>query len=790
MKKILIISLALGIGIWAMAVPAKKSWQEKTQPDGTTIRVMLVGDEFYHYYINEAGEQVTAGADGYWQVVGNAPTPGERAARRNSSAKMQNKPRRVGSINMAPRGLFILANFSDKSFNALNTQSAMYDMMNATSYTYNGAVGSARQYFIDQSNGAYTPTFDVVGPVQLQKPCSYYGSNIDNEEGEDQYPGDMIVEACKLAYSQFGVDFTKYDNDKDGEVDFVYVIYAGMGEADGGAANTIWPHNWNLSSAIKYQSCTYTADKDRTFDGKKINNYACSGELNGKGKRDGIGTLCHEFSHVLGLPDFYDTEYSTNYSQNYTPGDWDIMDGGSYNGNGNCPPNYSPWEKYFFGWATPTILNKAANVTLTTAYDDFYQINANGTLASWSSTVMQYYIENRQNTGWDAKLPSHGMLVWKVQYDQDVWDNNEPNNTAYSPRYTLVAASGAPVVNADAKTPYPGSAKVTKYTPFTKYPLKDIAETSGNITFIFIEKPLPETQYTITWSRDGSTTTEKFYEGFPLVLAGAEDCENGREFVGWSASEVEETDILPTLVNAGEAVTKDATYYAVYGTAEETPAKAATSPTIIWAEDFTGCTTGSAPTSPSNNATIYNNASLTYSYEVYGTKLYNDVLAKGDTPELLIKSGNGSFAVSGLYIDGFKEMELSFKSNKASTTFSVSTTTGGIKIAENTTDGTWTITSNGSIKTLNLKITNLSSKNNARVDDFVLKTNQPGKPETVYTRYSSACDTHEITTGMEEAVSQVPLHPEMGCETVKMLNDGELIIIVEGVRYDIFGRQM
>lgn len=531
----------------ALAVPAYRGWVTKMQPDGSTIVVRQGGDEYYHYWESEAGQQVRLGDDGYWQVVGATPTPATVAERRASNpiyrsqmaaidADGSNGPRRaVGTKNLAPRGLFILVNFSDKSFNAANTQAAMNDMMNAETYTYNGAIGSARKYFIDQSNGAYTPTFDVVGPVTLSKATSYYGSNDANDN--DMYPGDMIIEACKLADSQFGVDFTKYDNDGDGKVDFVYVIYAGKGEADGGAASTIWPHNWNLTSARSYGNCTYSLSQCR-IDGKYIDNYACSGELNGStNRRAGIGTLCHEFSHVLGLPDFYDTNYSTNYDNSLTPGDWDVMDGGSYNGSGNCPPNYSAWEKYFFGWATPTILNAPANITLTTGYSDSYQINSTGTLGAYSSTATQYYIENRQQSGWDKNLPGHGMLVWKVMYNSSAWTGNKPNNTANNPRYTVVSAKGTAKVQGTNYDTYPGSGRKTSYTPVGSYAMTNITEntTAKTVSFLFMGGV---STYTVTFNANsGSCSTTSLTEasaGSGVTLPTA--TRSGFDFLGWATS--------------------------------------------------------------------------------------------------------------------------------------------------------------------------------------------------------------------------------------------------------------
>ena len=112
----------------------------------------------------------------------------------------------------------------------------------------------------------------------------------------------MVKEACQLAYSQYNVDFSLYDNNSDNTVDFVYILYAGYGEADGGASNTVWPHAYSLTEA----------GTSLALGGKKIDKYACSNEISYLSKQhDGIGTFCHEFSHVLGLPDLYNTQNSS-----------------------------------------------------------------------------------------------------------------------------------------------------------------------------------------------------------------------------------------------------------------------------------------------------------------------------------------------------------------------------------------------------------------------------------------------------------------------------------------------
>jgi len=476
-----------------MAVPAYRGWQTKTQPDGTTITVRLVGDEFYHYWETEDGKIAIEQADGTFVVSTENRPSGEQIAQRRMASRMyQSRPRRaIGTTpNLAPKGVVILANFQDTKMQSSHTQAVFDELCNSTNCTvnmYNSvAYGSAAQYFADQSNGSYRPQFDVFGPVTLSQNYAYYGEDTDpDDKGSDRYASQAVMEACILANSQFSVDFTQYDSDNDGKVDFVYVIYAGKGQADGGDINTIWPHNWSISSAIYYGNCTYTAAQCK-LDGKTVDNYACSAELSGS-SLSGIGTLCHEFGHVMGLPDLYDTNYGDNYNNSVTPGDWNIMDGGSYNGGGHCPPNYDPWEKYFFGWITPINLGTdGQNITLyANGASNYvaYQINSSNTLQAPTKTGTVYYLENRQKSGWDKYVPEAGMLVWKVDFNSSVWSSNAPNNTSGSPRYTIVPANGKTTnYGSGSGDTYPTS-KVTSYTPITGHALTSITKSGSNITF-------------------------------------------------------------------------------------------------------------------------------------------------------------------------------------------------------------------------------------------------------------------------------------------------------------------
>lgn len=599
MKKYILATLLLAVSMIAFAVPAKREWRTYTQPDGTTIDVMLVGDEFYHFTVNRDGEQVRLDKDGFYKVVGAAPSRKAIKARREQS-KFRRMRKDVGTKpNLAPRGLVILVNYDDMSFQPAHTKAVFDELCNSTNCTvntYNGVkYPSAAEYFADQSNGAYRPVFDVVGPVTLSKEYDFYGHNIDAEgnptdessnETSDQYATDAVIEACILADKEFNIDFTQYDSDNDGYIDFVYVIYAGRGEADGGGANTIWPHNWEAIYTVlpfnedgqydpengERMSCCYTED-DIVFDGVWLNNYAMSSELSSSGL-GGIGTLCHEFGHVMGLPDWYDTDYGTNYTTYRTPNEWDIMDDGSYNGDGHCPPNYSPWEKYFFGWITPENLGSNGQALELTANgtDGYkaYQVNASGKQQGATTAGWCYYFENRQKLGWDKFIPTAGMIIWKVNFNADAWTGNVPNNssTSGSPLYTLVCAEGTRVGK------YAGGRDVFPYGTTDSWegvegkPLLDITRDGQVIDLVYIE---PEANPVVTWVVDGEVLTTQTYTVFDPLELPAEIlplCDEETEFLGWTTEEnwadpfSDPADLFTTA--EGKKVLKSVTYYALF----------------------------------------------------------------------------------------------------------------------------------------------------------------------------------------------------------------------------------
>ena len=471
MRKIGYIIILLAVCLSVYAAPARRGWMPRVLADGTEVEVQQYGDEYYHFMVTRDGKMVEETVEGLRITEEPVPTSEQVVARRAKRA-----PQAVGTINLAPRGLVVLAAFKDVPYQATNDSAGMWEMMNLPGYSYENATGSARDFFIAQSDSAYMPIFDVAGPVTLPQNRAYYGGNSSSKEGTDKNPKQMIVDACQLVDDV--VDFSLYDNNNDGLVDFVYVIYAGIGENDRNSVeDAVWAHN----SSVSVKNCY--------LDGKKLTNYACSGEVDGiTNGRSGIGVLCHEFGHVLGLPDYYDTNYSTNYDNWLTPNYWSTMDQGCYNNGALTPPNYSIFDKYFFGWATPVLLAKDAQQTIEmgTGYEDAYQITGGSVLLPYTTTNTVYYVENRQQEGWDIGLPGHGMIVWQVKYNASAWSGNRPNNTANDPRLTVVSAVPGPIGADDGSAqnnPFPGMGNITEWTPFEGCALTEIAEENGQITF-------------------------------------------------------------------------------------------------------------------------------------------------------------------------------------------------------------------------------------------------------------------------------------------------------------------
>ena len=410
--------LCLVLSVWA--VPAKRGvWCSISLVDGTEVKAQLVGDEFLHYFVSEDGTKyVQDEATGLYRKMTDEVATRRRSAVRRAQAqgrqkRMRRKAQASNAFQGTKKGLIILVQFTDSKFKSGHDVDLYKRIANEENYSDNNFRGSIKDYFKAQSHGLFELDFDVAGICQLQHPYAYYGRN--NSKEEDIKPGQMVAEACLWAHEQ-GIDFSQYDWDGDGEVDQVFVLYAGHGEASYEDANTIWPHMFYLSAS--------DYGKALSLDGVTVDTYACSSELNGDGNLDGIGTFCHEFSHCMGFPDLYDTSYDGGW---FGMGDFDLMNHGSYNGDSKCPAGYSAYEKAECGWLT---LKDMTDIEQETSIAGVQPMSADGDayIIKNKGHKDEYYIlENRQKTGWDSYLPASGLMVTHVDYDADAWDWNMPN---------------------------------------------------------------------------------------------------------------------------------------------------------------------------------------------------------------------------------------------------------------------------------------------------------------------------------------------------------------------------
>lgn len=369
-------------------------------------------------------------------------TPAQNILRDNISLSRQ-KINSKGEFN----GLVILVEFSDTKFSAENPKERFSNMLNRHGYDTDGAKGSVRDYFIENSDSLFLPSFDVTGPVTLSRPTAYYGNN--DENGEDEHASEIVVEACRMVENE--INFALYDSNNDNAVDMVYIFYAGYSESENREhPEYIWAHAGNA------------ADTSIVIGGKTIGRYACSPEYSGSVRKGGqfaaIGPVCHELGHLLGLPDFYNTLSGTGI----TPGAFSIMDKGIYLDGGRCPAGYSAFEREFLRWLDVPQLNDTSGICVAplnsgkTGNREYraFKITLPGTEEA-------FYFENRQQGGWDTFLPCHGMFIYHVDMnDKAAWDKNEVNVNRLHPNYRLIRSGGE--YAGDSEAAFPGREGITR----------------------------------------------------------------------------------------------------------------------------------------------------------------------------------------------------------------------------------------------------------------------------------------------------------------------------------------
>lgn len=547
MKKILLSIVFALMGIASgFAAKAHTGLTTITQSDGSQLTIRLHGDEHFswystaddvlivqvgsNYYVAQVEEDGTLKATP--QLAHNA---GERGTVEEQVINNQNKEKFLNLLNAepqalaktigtvtpayfphtgSPKALVILVEFQDVKFKTSDPVATFTHYLKGAegkaapeannAYVTKGMVnyGSVSQYFNDMSQGKFTPQFDIVGPVTVSKNSAYYGGNVGNST--DVNFAQMIAEACKGVSTK--VNFADYDQNNDGYVDLVYVIYAGYSESiNGNSSDCLWP-----KSGINkfYEPGTSNLLK---LNGKKICRYGINNELNatpsdwidGKPLLNGIGLFCHEFSHTMGLPDLYPTVV-TSRVDNQNPEYWDLMDGGEYTYNGYFPTPYSPWEMDVMGWTAPIELgDEAKQVSLNSYASDRTAYKINGENDEY------LLIQNIQTEGWwrgITKAFKTGMLVWRIDYPYTTVSlDNRLNNEKGKPNVMIVPADGY-VISAYNKQrteeeynlslkgdPFPGTTNKTELLSVElnnstlKKPFYNIKETDGVITFDYLK---------------------------------------------------------------------------------------------------------------------------------------------------------------------------------------------------------------------------------------------------------------------------------------------------------------
>ena len=472
MRKKLLFGL-LFAAMTAGAVKMKPGINIIKQADGTTITVRAYGDEDLSYFLASDGTLLyqegtnfyIAGvkADGTLYSTGVlAHEPSMRTIKEISAIKAQNakafynsmetqaKANKVRREPMTPDNSLlpslgkhkipvILVEFSDVEFSVENPKATFDKYLNGkelfnkeTDPEMGQNYASVAKYFKDMSFGKFEPEFEVYGPVNLGKPLATYGAGYSSQENM----GLLLTDACTAVDDE--VDFTQYDSNDDGNIDLIYIIYAGFSQSiAGNSTDCIHPKSGYLSLA-------------KSFDGMDVKRYGVNNELNGTPADqangpiiNGIGLFCHEFSHCMGLPDLYPksgsiAEACINQNMDY----WSLMDAGEYTANGYRPTAYTAWERERLGWMEIGTLTGPSNVELKSLDEGGVAFRIYN---DKDETGHEYYIvENVQNNGWNKNLFGNGLMVTHVDYlsSQFSLGGCKVNNTEGHPRMHVMAADG------------------------------------------------------------------------------------------------------------------------------------------------------------------------------------------------------------------------------------------------------------------------------------------------------------------------------------------------------------
>ncbi len=508
MKKVIIALLGLVFCVSVYAIPADSTPRTIKLKDGRMLTISLRGDEYlswakssdgYTLLQSEKGEWVYACMDSDGNMVASdiaAADPAYRTGKENKAlakisknlkfsetqllARYQAKSGQVSTkssfpLSGSPKLLVVLVDFSDRPFST--TRSYWDTIASHPGATLSGATGSLRDYYYDNSLGALDLDVTVVGPCRMPQALSYYGRQ--TSYGHDANVQRLVMDAINHVDTAYNIDFSEYDNDNNDTLDNVHIIFAGVPQSTSGEADAIWPHK-----SILYQ---YNVVKD----GIRVHTYSCSGEKKDVLIADGIGAMCHEFGHVLGLPDFYDTDGESATGEGVGLGDFSLMHGGCYNNDSRTPAGLCAVEREILNWHTHTELTEPAQIVMGNLAD------SNVSYKLTSANVKEYYIlENRQKTGWDTYIPAEGMLIYHVDKNVSGWKltGNNSNTLNCNPLHQgcyIVSANGDSS-NYNVATSYPSSNNNRFSNRSTPSSWSWYDYTGGNTGRSMIMKPITE----------------------------------------------------------------------------------------------------------------------------------------------------------------------------------------------------------------------------------------------------------------------------------------------------------
>ena len=449
MKRFVSVFAALVIAISAFAIPAKRGFNPYTQPGGKTLVLEQVGDEFGSWFRDKSGNRYRMDGNGFFhpltetQVKSIAREASVRRMARSNERSSGNKDMAHGSRHI----LVVLVEFSDVKFKINSPAQNIDALLNEEGYNgYDGAgaTGSVRDFYMDNSHGAFEPIFDVFGPVTLNNPIKYYGEQMLNTDGtvksQDKQPELALYDACLQLDNS--VDFSKFDYNDDGYVDLILFYYAGGSQAEGWPTDHLWPHSWSIQYSSNREA------RNHSFDGKKLADYICSAELKGTKLYNNlcsIGVTCHEFGHSLGLPDFYDADYEENGEAGGLY-EFSTMSSGAYNDDSRTPPYFNVEERIMLGWMDESGIKDVGMGENVIPFAD-----ENAALRTWASARGEYFLYEKRggkDNKWDSALPE-GMAVYHVDKSPDhtviggitaetIWLSNSINNYAVHPCFMLV----------------------------------------------------------------------------------------------------------------------------------------------------------------------------------------------------------------------------------------------------------------------------------------------------------------------------------------------------------------